>query len=419
MENRRCSPSPKAVGTRPQAKRNRSTSVPIVEALGCSTPEAELILAEGRAAVRSRHASRQRRGRRHRSEDDEVPTLRPQDHLKYLTGSHQQAADSDDSASIDSSTIRHSRVLSDASVSTVTGSAAPVGNEPQIRRSLSSPLGNYSANLAHFIQSQLASIPSYHPMVYPRSCPDLTTQARSPPQSPTKPEHRLPFGPTRVIEMPPIRPPLRSAFSAWSSADDDTEDELPPLPTADHSKNVSKTNNYTPSILRYYGASSDGSFLLSSTPSDDAKRLSHPNVDSFSFPGPSPPPASTTETRPSPKDDLSCPSSSLSMHPQLTSSSAPSISSTSTSSYFDYKRSTSIAPQVRDRIIAAVSPHPSKGKILTATSPFEGGALANVHDILVESQHRVLVDGLSFDLIRDFNMPRDDFQAAHRVPTPC
>jgi hypothetical protein len=402
-----------AVGTRPRAQRNRSNSVPLIEALGCSTPEAELILAEGRAAVRRRHGSKQRRGHRHRSENDEVPTLRPRDHLKYLDGSFQQAVESDESESIESSTNRHSRVLSDASVSTVTGPTAHIGDESQVQGSPSSPLGNYSANLAQFIQSQLASIPSYHPIVYPRSCPDLTTQARSPPppQSPKKCEHRNPFGSTKVIEMPPVRPPLRSAFSAWSSTDDDTEDELPPLPTADHLRKDSKANNYTPSILRYYEASSDGSFLFSSTPSEEGKQPTHPNADGFSFPGRSTPPATTSESHASLRDDYGYPSSSFSMHPQLISSSAPSFSSTSTTSYFE--RPISIAPGVRDRIIAAVSPHPSKGKILSATSPFEGGALANVHDILVESQHRVLVDGLSFDLIRDFSMP------AHRMPTPC
>jgi hypothetical protein len=42
--------------------------------------------------------------------------------------------------------------------------------------------------------------------------------------------------------------------------------------------------------------------------------------------------------------------------------------------------------------------------VFTAISPFEGGALANVHDIFVEPRNRVLVDGLSFDMVHTSNM---------------
>jgi hypothetical protein len=70
----------------------------------------------------------------------------------------------------------------------------------------------------------------------------------------------------------------------------------------------------------------------------------------------------------------------------------------------------SFAPHLKERIIAAVTP--PKGRVLTAVSPFDGAALASVHDLVVESQQRVHIDGMSFDMLRDFIAPS-------RVTTPC
>jgi hypothetical protein len=60
---------------------------------------------------------------------------------------------------------------------------------------------------------------------------------------------------------------------------------------------------------------------------------------------------------------------------------------------------------MKDRVIAAVTPPHLQRKRLTAISPWEGGALANVHDVFIESQQRVQVDGMSFDMLREFNVP--------------
>jgi hypothetical protein len=59
--------------------------VPFIEALGCSTPEARLMMAEGKAAVRNR-----RRGRQNRAvnEEENATTFDPRDHLKYLDHSY-------------------------------------------------------------------------------------------------------------------------------------------------------------------------------------------------------------------------------------------------------------------------------------------------------------------------------------------
>lgn len=395
--------------TRPGTQRQRSNSFPLVEALGCSTPEAQLILAEGRAAVRKRRA----RGRRNRSVDDEdATTFRPRDHLKYLESAMESERASAELVSSDARSC-HARIPSnttDRSTSTVVPAAGD--GEARNNASASSPLGNYSANLAQFIKAQLKSIPTYQPEhetispLSPQSCPDFSFPMRTPSLSP-KTSMRRPTEAPKAIEIPPVRPPARSAFSAWSSTDDDTDDDVASLPEMERYMKavVSKGSNYTPSVLGYYESSNSASFLFSSTPIEDQDEPD--TAKAYTFP----------DQAAEPQDDDDYPSSSLS-RPQLTSSSAPSYSSSSASasasasSYFDCKRSLAIMPQLKNRIIAALTPPHPHAKIVTAISPWEGGAITNVHDVFVESQQRVHVDGMSFDMIRDFIVPS-------RTTTPC
>lgn len=398
-------PSPRLDSPQRHIQRQRSNSFPIVEALGCSTPEAQLILAEGRAAVRKRRA----RGRRNRSvNDDSITTFDPRDHMQYLNQLAALATPPEHPIASDSRT-GHARIpsnVTDRSTSTIV--ALPRDSESCTKLSPTSPLGDYSANLAQFIKAQLHSIPTYRSSedaslpLSPRSCPDLSfpTSSSTPPQSPTR-TIRRPLEAPKIIQIPAIRPPLLSTFSAWSSTDGDTDDEAPTLPGHYFSKGAS----YTPSVLGYY-ESTNNSFLFSSTPLEE-----DPEPDmakGFTFPDPSTFPESPHQTQ----DDEDYPSSSLS-RPQLTSSSVPSnTSSASESSYFDCKRPTAITTHMKNRIIAAVTPPHPQGKMLSAISPWEGGALANVHDVFIESQQRVQVDGMSFDMLRDFVVPSG-------VTTPC
>lgn len=212
-------------------------------------------------------------------------------------------------------------------------------------------------------------------------------------------------GAPSVIAIPTTRPPARSAFSAWSSTDDETDDEAPPLPDA-HVSQTGRKDTYTPSVLQYYEQSNGSTFLFSSTPAgeeedpDTAKAFSFPG--NSELPGTSDEPATTAEN----ENYISPALSRLSL---MSSSSAPSFSSISTGSYFEYKME---IPQVVGMLDGTIPP----GKIVPAMSPFEGAALANVHDILVQSQQRVLVDGMSFDMMRDFSMPMG---GSRHVQTPC
>jgi hypothetical protein len=408
MEHQYSSSSSRAESPRPSTQRQRSNSLPMVEALGCSTPEAQLLLAEGRAAVRKRRA----RGLRNQSFNDEKSTtFDPRDHLSYLQGSVAPEWTMDRPALSDPRSC-HARIPSNATDrSTSTIVAVPRDGEAPSIVSPTSPLGNYSAHLAQFIKSQLQSIPAYQSELdstaplSPRSCPDFSFPPRTPLLSP-KTSVRRPAEAPSTIEIPPVRPPMRSAFSAWSSTDDETPS---PPDMGQYTQDViSKGSNYEPSLLGYYESSHNSSFLFSSTPLEDdedepdtAKALTFPNQSAL--------PGSVFE----PHSDDDSPSSSFS-RPQL-STSAPSYSSSSASasSYFDIKRPLVMPPQLKDRIIAALTPprHPY-GKMITAISPWEGGPLANVHDVYVESQHRVHVDGMSFDMLRDFIVPS-------RITTPC
>ncbi|KAJ4317715.1 hypothetical protein N0V94_004788 [Neodidymelliopsis sp. IMI 364377] len=409
MEQRHSSPSSKARSPpRPSVDRKRSNSVPFIEALGCSTPEARLMLAEGKAAVRNR-----RRGRQNKlvNEVENATTFDPRNHLKYLDSSYQENAPSSPQAA----RACHSRHPSDATDTSSSTIVAPTKDGESTGSGAPSPLGNYSANLASFIKAQLKSIPTYTSspdQISPRSCPDLSFQLRTPPQSPNK-NARRPLDAPKVINIPPVRPPMQSAFSAWSSTDDSEDDDVPALPEVEqYTQNaVSKASNRsTPSVLGYYAGSND-SFLFSSSPAVEepctAKAFQFSESPALLY-------SSTEAHSPPHDDDVDYYPSSHSSRPQLTSSSAPSYSSSSASasSYFEYKRpiSTMFPLHMKDRIIAAVTP--PKGKMLTAISPFEGAALSNVHDVFIESQQRVHVDGMSFDMLRDFIIPTS------RVSTP-
>ncbi|KAJ4297745.1 hypothetical protein N0V90_005640 [Kalmusia sp. IMI 367209] len=416
MNKRYSSPYSRTESPRPTTYRKRSNSLPISDALGCSTPEAELILAEGRAAIRSRFADQQR-GRRTR---DGVETFNPRDHIRYLVqgSTVSEATDESSLSPPEPKPARHTRIPSDAtdrSTSTIIAPIQPTVEDTSSTPTLAtSPLGDYSAHLAKFIQSQLNSIPTYRPgdTTSPQSCPDLSFQSRSPPISPAKQVPiRRHVGAPSLIEIPSIRPPARSAFSAWSSTDDGTDDEPLSLHSNEPSQPDRKVDTYTPSVLRYYEQANDSTFLFSSTPPGDED---HPDTaKAFSFPKVTELPESTAESNSAPHVE-DYPSSVLSRLSLVSASSAPSFSSISTASYFEYSMPIPHASGLKDRIIAAVTPPP--GKVIPAISPFEGAALANVHDVFVQSQQRVLVDGMSFDMVRDFSMPDEGMR---RVSTPC
>jgi hypothetical protein len=407
MDKRHSSPSPRAaLSQRPKTHRKRSNSLPIVEALGCSTPEAELILAEGKAAVRRRFASVQRRGRRPSPYQEEIRRYRPQDHLAYLDMDANAASDIKQQ-DIDAKAPAHVRTASDATDrSSATITPAAPKEAPEAAKSPTSPLWDYSTNLAKFIQSRLNSISAYNSMGYLRSCPDLPARSITP-QSPTRSERRIET--PSVIEIPPVRPPLRSAFSAWSSTDESTGDEASPF-AGPRQRKASRASNFTPSaILRYYEDTADSSFLSTSTPRSEQQQQSDDKDENIS-PGEEP----TLDTSRG-QYETDYPSSTLStQHSQLTSSSVQSLSSTSTASYFHTKDTKAHPPLAGDQKLPP-SQHSLTENVVPAIPPFDGGPISNVHDIVIESRNRIRVDGMTFDLVQSSNVTDGLTETTHCI----
>jgi hypothetical protein len=331
----------------------------------------------------------------------------PKDHIAYLA---QYAVTSEavdrHSSSPEPRPGRHARIPSDVTDRSTSTIVAP--NQLAVQETFddpnqaASPLGDYSAQLAKFIQSQLNSIPAYtsgDSAISPRSCPDLSFAQAPSLKSPTLPpaqsmSMKRPVGAPSLIQIPSIRPPERSAFSEWSSTDDEADDEAPPLPDTKTVQPAPPTDPYTPSsVLHYYEQSNDSTFLFPSTPLGNDQ--DEPYTAKLFF-SPAVPGLPGTQGEPSSTRDGDYPSSGSRLS-LLSASSAPSLSSTSTESYFENNLPLSQVPDLKNRILAAVTPPP--GKVLPAMSPFERSDLANVHGIMVQPQRSIFVDGLSFDMV--------------------
>lgn len=269
------------------------------------------------------------------------------------------------------------------SASTITGPTFLPGPAPPLTpySAPASPLYDYSANLAKFIKAQLNSIPTYQPRDAPssRSCPNIPVRPHTPPESPASPPKifRRPVDGPQVIEIPPVRPPLRSAFSEWSSTDDeqDNEDEIdhdqdiPPLPVTTPSRRDSMTGDYTPSILGYYGKSSWSSVSHSATPESQ-----HLFAKGFQFP-------------PVPQIPTSAPQSTSSSSRQ-DDNIPPDVS------YFHSGRPTKRQPKPEERGPYSATP-------IEDISPIEDDS-PQVHRavaIAYTAPQRVFVEGMSFDLV--------------------
>jgi hypothetical protein len=302
----------------------------------------------------------------------------PKDHIAYLA---QYAVTSEavdrHSSSPEPRPGRHARIPSDVTDRSTSTIVAP--NQLAVQETFddpnqaASPLGDYSAQLAKFIQSQLNSIPAYtsgDSAISPRSCPDLSFAQAPSLKSPTLPpaqsmSMKRPVGAPSLIQIPSIRPPERSAFSEWSSTDDEADDEAPPLPDTKTVQPAPPTDPYTPSsVLHYYEQSNDSTFLFPSTPLGNDQ--DEPYTAKLFF-SPAVPGLPGTQGEPS------------------------------SESYFENNLPLSQVPDLKNRILAAVTPPP--GKVLPAMSPFERSDLANVHGIMVQPQRSIFVDGLSFDMV--------------------
>lgn len=388
------------------------------------------MLAEGRAAVCKRRAN----GRRNRSVNDgSIATFDPRDHVKYLNELSLIATPQERPIAQDTGS-GHGRCPSDPTNRSTGCTVVPQSHAGHVNAGASptSSLGDYSANLAQFIKAQLQSIPAYKLCadtampVSPLSCPELSFPMPSP-RSSTQ-VGRRPAEAPHVIEIPPVRPPMLSAFSAWSTTDDDTDDETLLRRPVHHGlgrRSLSKDSSYTPSVLGYYETSNTPSFLFTSAPLGPTSNPTMTTGTTHVEQSPSPGSASLRQDDDDDDDRNDRPEyshdnnnnnnelpSSATSDSQLTSSSAPSYTSSgSNSSYFHCKRAKAIRSSMRDRIVAAVTPPHVPSKMLTTLSPWESRALSKAHYAFMEPQQRIHIDGMSFDMM-------SSFISAERA-TPC
>lgn len=295
------------------------------------------------------------------------------------------------------------------------------------------PLNTYSANLARFIQSRINSIRSAIPAPplspsSPCSCPELSQSYLFPdlpsltdPDGPPSPSG--PFGPlnpnpietinpliptdptdstdppnltnsstSRIernlsIALPPLpfpfRLPLRSTFSNWSSTSGCNSpaawaDEPPPSPLVLNGDSIAST----PSILELYASVTSHSGLAG-TPLDDPvaeEGAGAAGAGASSASASAPVPTSVSPFAPAPPSAPAL--ASVSASPSPAAAATPDQSAKPSflrPSYF--------------------SPRHYPQQVLTAISPYEGGALTRVVDVFVQAPNRVVVEGMAFEMV--------------------
>ena len=408
---------------RPHLPRQRSNSLPLIEALGCSSAEASILLAEGTTASVRRRGTTWRSNHRRTATytpplstpspaasvsacltpaavAEAVMALRPQHHARYLDPAYYTQS-------------QHQHHLLPPTPSTFTSTSTPSLCSDATATSPASAASAYSAQLAQFTKARLASIPScpksdllLSPTRTDPSCllPAVGVSSPLSPSAHARTDSSLsasrrpaasdlpPLG-----DLPPPRPPLRSAFSAWSSTDGGDAD-------ADASSDADADVD-TPALIRYVRG--PGSFLLSTTPpASEYGDSDGTAADSNAAPVEAAAGASASGTPRSPF-------TTLHLTPPPANSPPPSPASSLTlapASYFDHKRSPHHVPR-----LGLTSPLSQQrggdqraAKLLAALSPLEGAGTTlsphMVHAVLVQSPTRVVVEGLAFDLVREMHL---------------
>ncbi|OCK85400.1 hypothetical protein K432DRAFT_40045 [Lepidopterella palustris CBS 459.81] len=359
---------------RPRSQRERTNSFPISEALECTATEAAIMFAAEKAAMNRRQYQPDKRQRRRPQSADEARSVHQVHRAKAEANDllEQDQAKSSQNTSFNSE-LQSSNQTPQGKKNTANTSGQLSESNHALPFPKTSPLHTYSANLTKFIQSRLNSISSYQ-----RLCSDPSISLRQ--------SHPLPQHVSQADELHEItdkylhRPPLCSTFSVWSSPDenstweDNNEELLPSVGTADPAKDQMQTITSTDSILAFYEGSNSPSFLFPATPIDSEGK----------------------ENAPSPPS-LGPPSTIKDITRSASATSRPSNPKRSPS-YLE-ARSRSLTPQSYF--------HPSilPLKTFTAISPYEGNALTHVYDILVEAPNRVVVEGLAFELLRELKIP--------------
>jgi hypothetical protein len=244
-------------------------------------------------------------------------------------------------------------------------------------------LNNYSQNMAVFVQQRIEAIqrgetrPSTPPTI---SLPD-SLLCPSPPGESEDEEitETLRLSQSSTQDLDWLRPPLRSVFSAWSSAAT-TPDQVEPASVDEQRPITSFFDFPEPPHITADGHSSrleeDGSALDEALPSDrrnDGTIIEHPNIS---------------------LDEMCTPRRARHQH-----SVSDQLAVRTKNSFLD------VSPAAFSTPIALYAQYfpPRTAKLIeprtiSVISPFDGAPISRIHHIKVTSPHHYLIEGQMFEL---------------------
>ena len=432
---------------RPRVQRQRSSSLPFIQAIEVTATEAAIMFAAEQAATSRRRACspdrhQQRRRRRRPQSADPARAADParNDPSQDETGDKDNGPSEDLQQQQPSAQPRSNPSPPPASHRPDVDLAAPKPRQPSVTGLMSeelhallplpqNPLNTYSANLARFIQSRINSIRSAIPAPplspsSPCSCPELSQfYPFSDLPSPTDPgpsgpsgllDHNpfeaidplIPANPTDSTDPPnlanpsasrvernlsialpplpfPFRPPLRSTFSNWSS----TSGCNSPAAWADEPPP-------SPLVLNGDSIASTPSILeLYASATSRSGFAGTPLDDPVAEEGAGAAGAGAGSGSGSAPAPTSAPPSA----PAPSSAPAPASVSASPSPAAAATPDQSAEPSFLRP--SYFSPRHCPQQVLAAISPYEGGALTRVVDVFIQAPNRVVVEGMAFEMV--------------------
>lgn len=431
---------------RPRVQRQRSSSLPFIQAIEVTATEAAIMFAAEQAAtsrrrVRSPDRQQQRRQRRPQSAD----LAWAADLARNVPSSQDEAGDKDNGPSEDlqqqpSAQPRSNPPPPPASHPPDVDPAALKPRQPSITGLVSeelhallplpqNPLNTYSANLARFIQSRINSIRSAIPAPplspsSPCSCPELSqfypfSDLHSPtdpdgPQSPSGPSGLLNPNPFEAIDpLIPTKPtdsidPPNFANPSALRVERNLSIALPPLPFPFRPPLRSTFSNWSSTS----GCNSPAAWAdeplpsppvlngdsIASTPSILELYASATSRSGF---------AGTPLDDPVAEEGVgaagagagSAPAPTSAPPSALASPSAPALASVSVSPSPAAAATPDQPAEPSFLRPSYFSPRHCPQQVLAAISPYEGGALTRVVDVFIQAPNRVVVEGMAFEMV--------------------
>ena len=435
---------------RPRVQRQRSSSLPFIQAIEVTATEAAIMFAAEQAATSRRRAHSPDRQQQRRRRPQSADPAQAVDLVRNVPSSQDEAENKDNGSSEDlqqqpSAQPRSNPPPPPASHRPDVDPAALKPRQPSITGLVSeelhallplpqNPLNTYSANLARFIQSRINSIRSAIPAPplspsspsSPCSCPELSQFYPFPdPPSPTDPDGPpSPSGPSGLLNPNPF-------------------EAIDPLIPTNLTDSTDPPNLANPSALR---VERNLSIALPPLPFPFRPPLRSTFSNWSSTSGCNSPAAWADEPLPSPPvlngDSIASTPSILELYASVTSRSGfagtplddpvaeegvgaagAGASASASAGSVPAPAPTSVPPSAPALASVSTSPSPAAAatpdqsaepsflrpsyfsprhcpqQVLAAIPPYEGGALTRVVDVFIQAPNRVVVEGMAFEMV--------------------